>query len=381
MLSRILLDKLEENCFNKKVILLIGARQVGKTTLLRSLIERLNVRVKWFNADEADVRSEFINADTSTSLLHLLGQETQLAVIDEAHQIPDIGKKLKLIYDTKPTLQIIATGSSAFELLNETNEPLTGRKKTFYLYPISFQELQQSEGTMEAKRMLESRLIFGSYPEVINNPGNEKSVLIELANSYLYKDILRVDGIRKSAYIEKLLQALAFQVGQEVNYHELAKTIGNIDAATVEKYLDLLEKTFVVFKLSAFSRNLRNEMKKGKKYYFFDNGIRNVLISNYASIDMRIDKGVLWENFLITERIKFNHYHQQTSNRYFWRTHDQAEIDYIEESDGFLNAYEFKWKNEKVSFPKSFLNAYPENKVQVISNTNFDNFISKRAVN
>jgi len=375
MIQRVLLDKIASQCFNNKVILLLGARQVGKTTLLKKLVETLKVETKWLNADEADIYNELTAANTSTRLLQLIGPETKLAIIDEAQQIAGIGLKLKLLYDTKPALQIIATGSSSFDLLNRTNEPLTGRKRTFYLYPISYSELVARADRLEAKRTLDSRLIFGSYPEVINNPGKEKNVLIEIAQSYLYKDILQMDGIRKSSHLEKLLQALAFQVGNEVSYHELSRTIGNIDSSTVEKYLDLLEKTYVIYKLPALSRNMRNEIKKGKKYYFYDNGIRNVLISNYSPVEMRFDKGALWENFLLAERMKLNHYKENTPNTYFWRTHDQAEIDYIEEQDGVLNAYEFKWKDKNIRFPDSFLKAYPNNRTLLINHDNFESFI------
>ncbi|PIQ28795.1 MAG: ATPase [Bacteroidetes bacterium CG18_big_fil_WC_8_21_14_2_50_41_14] len=375
MIKRILMDKLREQCFKGKVILLVGARQVGKTTLLKDLVESINVDTAWFNADESDVLNEFAAANTSTRLLQVIGANTQLAIIDEAQQIPDIGSKLKLLYDTKPELQIIATGSSAFDLLNRTGEPLTGRKRTYHLYSISYKELVDDTNILEARRMLETRLIFGSYPEVVTHPGHEKEALLEIANSYLYKDILKLDGIRKAGQLEKLLQALSFQVGNEVNYHELSKTIGNIDSATVEKYLDLLEKTYVIYKLPALSRNMRNEIKKGKKYYFYDTGIRNVLISNYAPMEMRFDKGALWENFLLSERIKMNQYALSTPNTYFWRTHDQAEIDYIEEMDGTLNAFEIKWKESKVKFPKSFLEAYPNNRTQLINFENFEEFV------
>ena len=377
MIERVLMEKIASQCFNNKVILLLGARQVGKTTLLKRLVETLKVETKWLNADEADIYNELTESNTSTRLLQLIGPETKLVIIDEAQQIADIGLKLKLLHDNKPELQIIATGSSSFDLLNRTNEPLTGRKRTFYLYPISYPELVANTDRLEARRTLDARLIFGSYPEIINNPGREKNVLIEIAQSYLYKDILQLDGIRKSSHLEKLLQALAFQVGNEVNYHELSRTIGNIDSNTVEKYLDLLEKTYVIYKLPALSRNMRSEIKKGKKYYFYDNGIRNVLISNYAPVEMRFDKGALWENFLLSERMKLNHYEDNTPNTYFWRTHDQAEIDYIEEQDGVLNAYEFKWKDANVRFPDSFLKAYPNNQTLLINHDNFESFVGE----
>lgn len=375
MVNRTIKNRILSACFQSKVILLIGARQVGKTTLLREVIKEIEVPSVWLNADEEDILTAFETAKTSTQLLQLIGFQTKLVVIDEAQQIKDIGKKLKLIHDTHPEIQIIATGSSAFDLQNNTAEALTGRKITFYLYPISFREIAENSSLLEARRLLETRMIFGSYPEVINNPGKEKEVLIEIAQSYLYKDILKLDSVRKPSHIDKLLKALAFQLGNEVNYHELAQTVGNIDTATVEKYLDLLEKSFVIFKLPAFNRNLRNEIKKGKKYYFYDNGIRNVLISNFVQPDLRLDKGALWENYLVSERLKQNSYTQNFANTYFWRTHDQAEIDYIEEQDGMLNAYEFKWKEKKVSFPKSFLDAYPQHTTTAVSRENFEEFI------
>lgn len=375
MIVRQQLENIKEQCFKGKVIILLGARQVGKTTLLKNLINELQVPSLWLNADEADIFEILSSANTSTALLQIIGQHTKVVVIDEAQQVPEIGKKLKLLYDTKPELQIIATGSSAFDLSNSTQEPLTGRKRVFHLYPISYEESVLNSSVLEAKRLLEARLIYGSYPDVINNPGREKIILQEIAQSYLYKDILQLEGVRKSGHIEKLLQALAFQVGSEVNFQELAKTIGNINPATVEKYIDLLEKTFVIFKLPALSRNLRNELKKGKKYYFYDNGIRNVILNNYMPIELRFDKGALWENFLLSERNKQNNYLGNFPNCYFWRTHDQAEIDYIEEIDGCMNAYEIKWKDSNKRFPQSFLAAYPQNSCITLNLQNFEGFV------
>ncbi len=375
MIRRDLLQNILNQCFKGKVMLLLGARQVGKTTLLKELITLSKVSHIWLNADEADVLQAFEMANTSTQLLHLIGQNNKLVIIDEAQQIPNIGKKLKLIYDTNPEIQVIATGSSAFELQDRMAEPLTGRKRTFYLYPFSYKEIAESQSVLEARRLLETRLIYGSYPDVVNHPGDEKNTLTEIANSYLYKDVFKLDQIRKPVHLEKLLRALAFQVGSEVSYHELAQTIGNIDTATVEKYIDLLEKAFIIFKLPTLNRNLRNEIKKGKKYYFYDNGIRNVLISNFSNIELRQDKGALWENYLISERMKSNHYLSQYPNTYFWRTHDKAEIDYIEEAEGVLNAFEIKWKSKKVRFPNSFLEAYPNHQTSLISRDDYEGFI------
>lgn len=375
MIKRTLLERLKKQCFKGKTIVLIGPRQVGKTTLLKQLQKDLQVKSVWLNADEADVLAILSKASTSTELLQAIGNNTQLVIIDEAQQIPNIGLKLKLMFDNFPKIQVIATGSSAFDLQNNMNEPLTGRKISFDLYPISYNELINHTSILEAKRQLETRLIYGSYPDVINHIGEEKQVLIELANSYLFKDILKIDSIRKPEHIEKLVRALAFQVGSEVNFNELAKTIGNIDAKTVEKYINLLQKTYIIFQLPAFSRNLRNEIKKGKKYYFYDNGIRNALINNFSPMEMRFDKGAIWENFLISERVKRNKYINRHTNNYFWRTKDQSEIDYIEEIDGYLHSFEFKWQSKKVKQPKSFNIAYPKNTFSIITQENYLDFI------
>lgn len=376
MIQRDLLTKLHLRCFQGKTIVLIGPRQVGKTTLLKALQRNLAVTSVWLNADEADVLALLSQAATSTELLQVIGQNTQLAIIDEAQQIPNIGQKLKLLHDNFPHIQIIATGSSAFELQNHMNEPLTGRHFQFELFPVSFAELIQHHSVLEAKRQLETRLIYGAYPDVINHFGAEKPVLMQLANSYLFKDIFKIDLIRKPEHIEKLVRALAFQVGSEVSFNELAKTVGNIDVGTVEKYIGLLQKAYIVFQLPAFSRNLRNEIKKGKKYYFYDNGIRNALINNFTPMAMRFDKGALWENFLIAERMKRNRYGEIYTNDYFWRTKDQAEIDYVEEMDGYLHSFEFKWQDrKKAKLPKSFAAAYPQHTFSVIEQDNYVDFI------
>jgi uncharacterized protein len=373
-INRIIKDNLNEYLFNKKIILLIGARQIGKTTLLKEIIAEHEQKTLWLNADEGDIRAHLLQADTSTQLMNIFGQAT-LIVIDEAQQIENIGLKLKLVADTFPQLQIIATGSSAFELLQKSNEPLTGRKKEFNLFSISFTELVNHTSLIEEKRMLENRLLYGSYPEVLNNPGNEKEVLQDIVNSYLYKDVLRYEGIKKSSIIEKLVLALALQIGNEVSYNELAKTIGNINAATVEKYIDVLEKAFVVFKINALSRNVRNEIKKGKKIYFYDTGVRNSVINNFNALELRNDKGALWENYLIAERIKRNSYTNHFCNSYFWRTFDQAEVDYIEEYNGHLNTYEFKWKTNRKKVPASLAANYSIASSHFIDIDNYDSFL------
>jgi predicted AAA+ superfamily ATPase len=376
MLQRSIQKEIEKNLFKGKVILLIGARQIGKTTLLKTILKNSKKKSLWINADEGDIRNALQEATTSSQLFQLFGDAT-LIVIDEAQQIEDIGLKLKLVIDTNPKLQIIATGSSAFELLQKSNEPLTGRKKEYHLYPFSFEELKKHNTLIVEKRMLETRLIYGCYPEVINNPGNEKEILKDIVQSYLYKDLLRYDGIKKSALIEKLLLALALQVGSEVSYNELAKSIGNVDTATVEKYIDLLEKSFVIYKLSALNRNLRNEIKKGKKYYFYDNGVRNTIINNFNAMNMRDDKGALWENYLMSERMKRNAYSKHYCTTFFWRTFDQAEVDYIEEYNGSLHAFEFKWKINRKKMPASFLGAYQVKETEFIDNENYVGFVEE----
>lgn len=375
MIERTIQQKLEAELFKGKVIVILGPRQVGKTTLMKTLVAKYE-NANWLNADEADIKSGIEDAATSTKLRQIIGPRAELVIIDEAQQIVGIGHKIKLLYDSYSDLQIVVSGSSALDLHNSLDEPLTGRKVEYHLFPFSSDELAINTSLLEEQRKLETRLIYGSYPEVINNPGREKEVLVELSNSYLYKDILIFDGIKKSSFIQKLLVALALQVGSEVRYHELAKTIGNIDPATVEKYLDILEKMFVIYKLPAFSRNLRNELKKGKKYYFYDNGIRNILINNFNYLEFRQDKGALWENYLLIERWKKNSYNSRHVLRYFWRTHDQAEIDYIEEIDGTLHAFEFKWKKGKKRFPVSFLTAYPTHTTQVVTQDNYLEFVS-----
>ena len=375
MITRILYEEIKSACFKGKIILLVGPRQVGKTTLLKKLYSDFDVPSIWLNVDEADIMQSISDADTSTKIRQLIGVNTKLVFIDEAQQIIDVGKKLKLMIDTFPEIQFIVSGSSAFDLKNKMAEPLTGRKTEYQLFPLSTEELVNSSTIVEQKRLLDSRLIFGSYPNVVSNYGEETQILKEIAGSYLYKDLLQIEGIRKSSVLQKLLQLIAFQVGNEVSYNELANAIGNIDVATVEKYLDLLEKAYIIFKLPALSRNLRNELKKGKKYYFFDNGIRNVIINNFNPINLRQDKGALWENFLMSERQKFIHYHKIYCNQYFWRTHDNAEIDYVEEREGRLFAYEFKWKQGKARFPKSFKAAYTNYKLSEISVENYLDFL------
>lgn len=370
MFTRELYPVILDQCFKGKAIILLGARQVGKTTLLRQVIQTAQTEVQYLNCDEPQVVEALTNRNLRELVL-LVGKAKYL-VIDEAQKVNNIGLTLKLIVDNIPDVQVIATGSSAFELRNRLNEPLTGRKFEYQMYPISTNEIYQSSGYVDVKRLLETRLIYGSYPEVLSNLDNAQSLLLSLSDSYLYKDILTMDSMRKPDVLNKLLQALAFQIGSEVSYNELAQTIGT-DSKTVEKYIDLLEKCFIIFRLNGLSRNLRNELKKAKKIYFCDNGVRNAVIQQFAPVALRNDMGQLWENFFISERIKRNHYLGHHCNIYFWRTTSQQKIDYIEESDGQMSAFEMKWNPKKatVKLPEAFLKAYSVKQTAVVTTENY----------
>lgn len=372
MINRSLQTQIEQKLGDGKAIIMYGSRQVGKTTLIQAIAKSSNREVVYYNGDEPDDRQELTNA-SSTQLRNLIG-ENKLFIIDEAQRISNIGITLKLIVDQLKDIQVIATGSSAFELANEINEPLTGRKWEFQVFPISTNEMAKHTSQKEEKRLLNHRLIYGYYPEIVTHPGEEEELLKILSNSLLYKDILSLDNINKPVALEKLVQALAFQIGSEVSISELAK-LANIDFHTVERYLDLLKKAFIIFELTALSRNLRNEIKKNKKIYFFDNGIRNAVIRQFKSIDLRNDVGALWENYLLSERMKRNQQQKLDCNRYFWRTHAQQEIDYIEEYNGNISAFEFKFNPKKQSkMPASFQNAYHPILFKTINSDNYIDF-------
>jgi hypothetical protein len=341
-----------------KVILVLGPRQSGKTTLVRCVAGQSGFDPLWLSGDEPDTRGLLAEA-TSTRLKAIIG-DRRLVIIDEAQRISNIGLTLKLCADMLPKTQVIATGSSALELAGVTAEPLTGRKFEYHLFPLSFGEMVSHQSLIEEKRLIEHRMVFGSYPEVVTHPGEERELLSLLAESYLYKDIFSLGIAKKPALLERIVQALALQIGAEVSYLELGQLVG-ADKETVDRYIDLLEKTYVVFRLNSFSRNLRNELKKSRKVYFWDTGIRNAVIRNFNSLHLRQDTGALWENYLVAERQKANWYSGHRANIWFWRTHSQQEIDFVEERDGILRAWEFKWHATRPPrLPKSFMEAYPE---------------------
>lgn len=378
-IERILEKHIIEHLFKGKIIIIYGARQVGKTTLVQMLLNKLDRNYLYLNADEIDVR-ELLEDATSTKLKSIV-KNSSIVFIDEAQRIKNIGLTLKIFADQINEVQVIVTGSSSLDLLSKINEPLTGRKYEFILYPLSFQELVNSTSIIEEKRFLEFRLIYGYYPEIVSKKGEEKELLKLLVNSYLYKDLLNLEKIKKPQILEKIVKVLALQVGNEVSYNEIAQLVDS-DKQTVEKYIYLLEKSFVIFRLQSFSKNLRNEIKKSKKIYFYDNGIRNAIIGNFNLLSNRVDKGALFENFLISERLKYIYYNNINCNRYFWRTKQQQEIDYIEEFEdldkqvNILNAYEFKFsKKAKPKFPKTFTNIYKESRTMLITEDNFENFL------
>ena len=371
-IHRIISDLLAKKMHSGKAIVLIGARQVGKTTLLKDCLQGYD-HVLWMNGDNLETRilMENITVERYRSML----ENNDLVVIDEAQRIENIGLKCKLLTDNFPEVQLIVTGSSSLDLANKVNEPLTGRKWEYRLFPLSYGELSAHNGAMQEWQKLPIRLVYGSYPDVVCNPGSEREVLNNLTDSYLYKDVLIWERIKRPDKVVRLLQALSYQVGSEVSANELSRMV-ELDRSTVEKYINLLEQAQVIFRLGAFSRNLRTEIKSGRKIYFYDNGIRNALIGNLSPVDMRADIGALWENYMVSELLKKNSYDLTYAKSYFWRTTQQQEIDYLEESDGHLKAYEFKWspmKKAKVS--KTFLSAYPDVEVQTVTRENYMDFL------
>ena len=372
MIDRTLYPALKHRLFGKKALIITGPRQVGKTTVIKKLIADHSEKYLFLDGDDPTSRRLLTEPNTE-QLRQILGND-DIIFVDEAQRIPHIGITSKLITDQFSEKQLILSGSSAFELSGNMQEPLTGRKWTFELFPISWEEWQNHIGYLKAEQDLENRLISGFYPDVLNNPTDQHQLLDELVESYLYKDILTFANIRKPEVIEKLVQALAYQIGQEVVYKEIGDAIG-LDPKTVSSYIDILEKAYVVFRLPSFSRNLRNEIKSSRKIYFYDNGVRNAIIKSYDALPLRQDVGALWENFLISERLKQLRYSKSHAKMYFWRTKQQQEIDYVEVEKNRISAFEFKWNpNRKIKFPNTFREQYNAETIG-ITRDNFREFV------
>ena len=373
-IKRKLQPVIDSKLFKRKAIIISGARQVGKSTLMEKITESISASILRLNCDDPDIRN--LLSDINNTNLRILIGSNNFIVIDEAQRVKNIGLVMKRIVDEFENVQILASGSSSLQLMSSINEPLTGRKYEYTLYPVSTGEIYETFGMITTRQWLERRLIYGSYPDILTHPEEAQELLKSLAESYLYKDILELEQIRKSAILQKLLIALALQVGSEVSFNEIGQTIG-LDSKTVEKYVDLLEKCFVIYTLHGLRRNLRNELKKSKKIYFYDTGIRNAIIQNFTPIELRSDMGSIWENFFITERIKYNSYAGRNVNYYFWRTTAQQEIDFIEECNGEFSIFEMKWNPKKtnVKFPDSFIKTYQPKEMNVVTPDNYLEFL------
>jgi uncharacterized protein len=372
--ERIIQDSIEKKFFSGKAIVLLGPRQVGKTTLGMTILKKRDEKFLYMDCDDPTVQDILENANTET--LRAIISDNKIVYIDEAQRVSNIGLKAKIIVDQLSHVQLLLSGSSAFELNEKVQEPLTGRKWTFHLWPISWIEFENEVGYLKAEQSLETRLVYGFYPDVINNSGQEEEALKELADSYLYKDVLMYGNLKKPKLVQKILEALAYQLGNEVQFKELGETVG-ADPKTVASYMEVLEKAFVIFSLSSYSKNLRIEIKTARKVYFYDNGIRNAVIRDFSPLSIRQDVGALWENFLVSERLKSNNYNKSLARSYFWRTKQQQEIDYVEEMAGNLFAYEFKWNpKRKVNFPKTFTETYNSHNT-LVNRENFREFFDR----
>lgn len=365
MIIRKQLNYALKRLFKGKAFIIFGPRQTGKTTFVEQLLAEVNKKTLYLNGDDADVRESL--SEPNVAQLRLLLADYEILFIDEAQRINEVGLLIKMVVDQFKEVQVIATGSSAFELSGKINEPLTGRKYEMMLLPLSYGELVGDTGFLNEERSLEQRLIYGSYPEIINDPINAEEHLKLLADSYLYKDLFALEDIKKPLLFEKIVKALALQIGSEVNFSELAQLV-KADQKTIEKYIDLLEKAFVVFVLPSFSGNVRNEIKKNKKIYFYDTGIVNAITRNFNALSNRSDVGALFENYMIAERKKYLQQHQLDAKQFFWRTTQQQEIDYIEQSSNKLLVAEFKWKeNSKAKISLTFTKAYPQAEILILS--------------
>lgn len=376
IIQRAVLKQLESKVLPNKVLLLLGARRVGKTELIKKYLENIP-KEDYLQLNGEDIYDASLLKERTVKNYSRLLMNVKLLVIDEAQNIPEIGLILKLIVDSIEGIKVIATGSSVFDLSNKLGEPLVGRKNTIYLFPLAQMEFSKKENYKETTQKLEERLLFGSYPELeqYQEWKDKISYIKEIINSYLLKDILIYEGIKQSDKVLDLLKLIAFQVGQEVSLQELARQLG-ISKNTVESYLDLLSKVFVIYKVTGFSRNLRKEITKSNRWYFYDNGIRNGIINNFSLLENRIDVGNLWENYLASERVKHQNYTQKSVLNYFWRTYDQQELDWLEEQNGQLNGFEFKWNERRRSkIPTAFAKAYPEATFEVINRQNYLDFI------
>jgi predicted AAA+ superfamily ATPase len=368
------LDQLRNSVQPEKVVVVYGARRTGKTTLLKEFLKGEEGSYLLVSGEDIYVQG-YLSSQSIEKLTSFIGA-AKLLVVDEAQKIPHIGLNLKLIVDHIPGIRVIATGSSSFDLARSMGEPLTGRKHTLKLFPLAQMEISRIETRHQTDGNLESRLVYGSYPEVVLTQDNRMRELYlkELISSYLYKDILELEGVRNASKLSRLLQLIAFQIGKEVSYTELATGLG-MSKNTVDRYLDLLEKAFVLQKLTGFSRNLRNEITKNSRYYFLDNGIRNALINNFNSLELRNDTGELWENYLIMERLKRQEYLGEITNNYFWRTYTQKELDFVEERGGRLYGYEMKWGKERRKAPKEWTTAYPDASFMLVNRENYLEFV------
>ncbi|RPH28476.1 MAG: ATP-binding protein [Bacteroidales bacterium] len=375
MVKRQINDIISKQLFKGKVVMLYGARRVGKTTLVKAIVDN-SVSARYINCELLQNKTAL--ETTNTELLKAFLGNYSIVILDEAQHIKNIGLILKVLIDTFPEMQIIATGSSSFELSQQVGEPLTGRSRQYTLYPFSYSELLNDENIIDVNAKLDNILRFGLYPEVYNKSENEAiEELQNIASNYLYKDILQFERLRRPELLLNLLRALALQIGNEVSYNELANLLGE-NMHTIKRYIELLEKSFVIFRLQSFNRNLRKEIAKGQKIYFYDLGIRNTLIQNYNKIELRDDKGAIWENFFVCERLKMNHYNRNFVNTYFWRTYDQQEIDYIEEQSGKLTLFECKYKaTKKVKIPNIFIETYPNCEFNVVAKENFWEYLNK----
>lgn len=374
-ITRLLQGDFSRNLFKGKAVLLYGPRQCGKTTLVKQLIEVNDLDPVLLNGDD-DQDVGVFQMVTASRWTQILGNKKSV-FIDEGQKIPNLGRAIKLLIDSRTDIQVIVTGSSSFALANSMEEPLTGRKFTYKLFPFCFKEMSNHFGFLEERKNLELRLIFGSYPEVVLSGPEMKNTIKSIAESYLYRDLMQYEGIRKPALLEKLLKVLALQCGSEVAVTELAGLLG-VSRTLVESYLKILEQAFIVFPLNSYSTNQRNEIKKGVKYYFFDNGVRNAVLNDFTPIPMRNDVGALWENYLVSERMKRNAYGRADGLPYFWRTTDQMEVDYIEVAGSRIEAFEFKWNPQKKSrVTKAFTNRYPDAVVKTITPDNYDEFLDE----